>query len=122
MVPLGHRPRHREAGDGCWLASCRLSPLLALHKVFPEAGPCRYVILDRDSKFDADVRSPGQDGIAQRWVESCQRELEQDRIRDALGKDTPNRRSVENKPCAEAMVVFNALGGLHHRCAWRKAA
>ena len=26
-----------------------------LREAFPEAGPCRYMILDRDSKFDADV-------------------------------------------------------------------
>ena len=26
-----------------------------LREAFPEVSPCRYVILDRDSKFDADV-------------------------------------------------------------------
>lgn len=26
-----------------------------LREAFPEAGRCRYAILDRDSKFDADV-------------------------------------------------------------------
>ena len=29
--------------------------VLQLRETFPEAGPYRYVILDRDSKFDADV-------------------------------------------------------------------
>jgi transposase InsO family protein len=55
-----------------------------LREAFPDAGPYRYVILDRDSKFDADVigflkatglkpkrtsvRAPWQNGIAERWV------------------------------------------------------
>jgi transposase InsO family protein len=62
-----------------------------LREAFPEAGPYRYVILDRDSKFDAGVitflkatglkpkrtsiQSPWQNGIAERWVGSCRREF-----------------------------------------------
>ena len=62
-----------------------------LREAFPEAGPYRYVILDRDSKFDADVitflkatgltpkrtsiQSPCQNGTAERWVGSCRREI-----------------------------------------------
>ena len=62
-----------------------------LRETFPEAGPYRYTILDRDSRFDADVltflratglkprrtsiQSPWQKGVAERWVESCRREL-----------------------------------------------
>jgi transposase InsO family protein len=62
-----------------------------LREAFPEAGPYRYVILDRDSKFDADVitflkatglkpkrtsvQSPWQNGTAERWVGSCRREI-----------------------------------------------
>ena len=62
-----------------------------LREALPEAGPYRYVILDRDSKFDADVitfltatglkpkrtsvQSPWQNGIAERWVGSCRREI-----------------------------------------------
>jgi hypothetical protein len=62
-----------------------------LREVFPEAGRYRYVILDRDSKFDADVitflkatglkpkrtsiQSPWQNGTAERWVGSCRREI-----------------------------------------------
>jgi hypothetical protein len=57
-----------------------------LREAFPEASPYRYVILDRDSKFDAEViaflkatglkqkrtsvQAPGQNGIAERWVGS----------------------------------------------------
>jgi putative transposase len=62
-----------------------------LREAFPEVGPYRYVILDRDAKFDAEVvaflhgtglrakrtsiRSPWQNGIAERWVGSCRREI-----------------------------------------------
>jgi hypothetical protein len=62
-----------------------------LREAFPEAGGYRYVILDRDSMFDADVlaffhatglqpkrtsiRPPWQNGIVERWVGSCRREL-----------------------------------------------
>jgi putative transposase len=62
-----------------------------LREAFPEASPYRYVILDRDSKFNAavigflkgtglkpkrtSVRSPWQNGIAERWVGSCRREI-----------------------------------------------
>src|SRR5215813_4310068 len=62
-----------------------------LREAFPEAGAYRYVILDRDSKFDADVitflkatglkpkrtsiQSPWQNGTGERWVGSCRREI-----------------------------------------------
>jgi transposase InsO family protein len=62
-----------------------------LRETFPEAGPYRYVILDHDSKFDADVigflkatglrtkrtsvQAPWQNGTAERWVGSCRREM-----------------------------------------------
>ena len=65
--------------------------LQQLREAFPEAAPYRYVILDRDSKFDADVtkflkatglkpkrtsvQSPWQNGTAERWVGSCRREI-----------------------------------------------
>jgi putative transposase len=101
-----------------------------LREAFPEAGTLRYLILDRDSKFDGDVigflkatglkpkrtsvRSPWQNGIAERWVGSCRREIldhiipldeehlrrlirdylnyyHEDRIHDSLAKDTPHR-------------------------------
>ena len=62
-----------------------------LREAFPEASPYRYVILDHDSKFDADViaflratglepkrtsvQAPWQNGIAERWVGSVLREI-----------------------------------------------
>jgi transposase InsO family protein len=133
-----------------------------LREAFPEATPYRYVILDRDSIFDASViaflkatglepkrtsiHSPWQNGIAERWVGSCRRELldhvialdeqhlrrlireyvayhEADRIHDSLEKDTPNRRAVEPMPTpASPLISIPRLGGLHHRYAWREAA
>jgi len=133
-----------------------------LREAFPQASPYRYVIFDRDSKFDAEVlaflkatgltakrtsvQAPWQNGVAERWVGSCRREIldhvialdqqhlrrlirdyvdyhHQDRIHDSLEKDTPNRRTVEPKPAANATVIsMPRLGGLHHRYAWREAA
>ena len=128
----------------------------------PRGGSHRYVILDRDAKFDADVmtflkatgltpkrtsvQAPWQNGISERWVGSCRREMldhvialneqhlrrlirdylsyyHQDRIHDSLEKDTPNRRPVEHKPSPNAVVISNPrVGGLHHRYSWREAA
>jgi transposase InsO family protein len=120
------------------------------------------VILDRDSKFDADVvtflkatglkpkrtsvQAPWQNGIAERWLGSVRREIldhvialneqhlrrlirdyvnyhHDDRIHDALEKDTPNRRPVEQKPTANSIVIsMPRLGGLNHRYSWQQAA
>jgi putative transposase len=133
-----------------------------LREAFPESGPYRYVIFDHDSKFGADVRAfleasgfqvkrtsvqaPWQNGIAERWVGSCRREIldhvialsephlrrlirdyvacyHDDRIHDSLNKDTPNRRDVECKPSPSAQVTASPrLGGLHHRYGWSEAA
>jgi transposase InsO family protein len=133
-----------------------------LREAFPGANPYRYVIFDRDSIFNPDViaflkatglkpkrtsvHSPWQNGIAERWVGSCRRELldhviainephlrrlireyvayyQEDRIHDSLEKDTPNTRAVQPKPAAPATVIsMPRLGGLHHRYVWRKAA
>jgi putative transposase len=133
-----------------------------LREAFPEVAAYRYVILDRDSKFGEEVitflkatglqpkrtsvRAPSQNGVAERWVGSCRREIldhvipmnethlrrllrdyvnyhHEDRVHDSLEKDTPNKRRVEQKPAADATLIsFPRLGGLHHRYAWREAA
>ncbi|HVB57574.1 MAG TPA: integrase core domain-containing protein, partial [Candidatus Acidoferrales bacterium] len=80
--------------------------------------------------------SPWQNGIAERWVESCRRDLldhiiavnechlkrllseyfryyHEDRTHLGLGKGTPN-----NRPCSIAsgrVFSHDRLGGLHHR-------
>jgi hypothetical protein len=47
----------------------------------------------------------------------------QDRVHDSLGKDTPDKRAIEQRPAANATAVgLPPLGGLHHRCVWRVAA
>ena len=47
----------------------------------------------------------------------------QGRIHDAVQKDTPNRRPIENRTCESAAVMASArLGGLHHRYTWPVAA
>jgi len=129
---------------------------------FPDLVSYQYAILDRDTKFDAEVlgalrsiglqpkrtsrESPWQNGVAERWVGSCRRELldhviplnEQhlrrlirdyvryyhlDRTHDGLGNDTPDRRSIENNPGNGAKVVsLPRVGGLHHRYGWQQAA
>jgi transposase InsO family protein len=133
-----------------------------LREAFPEAGPYQYVIFDRDSIFNDEVvaflkatglkpkrtsvGAPWQNGIAERWVGGCRREMldcviplneqhlrrlvsdyvsyfHDDRIHDSLGKDTPNHRPVEKRESPEATVMASPrLGGLHHRYFWRQAA
>jgi putative transposase len=133
-----------------------------LREAFPESCRYRYVILDRDSKFDAEVmaflkaaglepkrtsaQAPWQNGVAERWIGSCRREIldhiialneehlrrvmrdyvnyhQEDRLHDSLEKDAPNRRPVEQRPEANATVIsMPRLGGLHHRYAWSQAA
>jgi transposase InsO family protein len=79
------------------------------------------------------VRAPWQNGIAERWIGSCRREIldhiidlneghlrrvlrdyvnyyEQDRLHDSLQKDAPNRRAVEQQPGTKAIVVASAAG------------
>lgn len=47
----------------------------------------------------------------------------EDRIHDGLGKDTPDRRPIEQKASSEATVIsLVRLGGLHHRYSWAEAA
>lgn len=133
-----------------------------LREVFPEDRAPQYLVLDRDSKFKGDVaamleylgselirtayRSPWQNGVAERWVGSCRRELldhvivlneshlrrlvrdyleyyHDDRIHDALKKETPTLRVVERRPRGTAKVVSAPrVGGLHHRYHWQAAA
>ena len=136
--------------------------LQQLREAFPDAVGCRYVVLDHDKKFSSDVseflkatglkvkrtgiQAPWQNGVAERWVGSCRRELldhiiaineahlrrllreyvayyHDDRIHDALNKDAPHERALEPRPSAAHEVIsMPRLGGLHHRYGWREAA
>jgi transposase InsO family protein len=133
-----------------------------LRESFPyDSGPT-YLVFDRDSIFSQRgvatiqamgiepkriaARSPWQNGVAERWIGSCRRELldrvvivnerhlwrllhayvdtyARDRCHLALEKDAPDLRPVQQRPSARARVVAQRrVGGLHHRYAWREAA
>lgn len=123
-----------------------------LREAFPFAASHKYLIFDRDQKFGIEViaavkatgiipkqtsfRSPWQNGIAERWVRGCRRDLldhiiainerhlkrvlgdyvsyhHEDRTHLGLGKGTPNGRS---RAMASGRVhTHERLGGLHHR-------
>lgn len=91
------------------------------------------------------VQAPWQNGTAERWVGSARREIldhavalnechlrrlmreyvaycQEDRIHDALEKDTPNHRPIEKRPSPTTVVSSARLGGLHHRYCWGEAA
>jgi transposase InsO family protein len=133
-----------------------------LREAFPESCSYRYAVLDRDAKYGKDVmelllssgiipkqtsfRSPWQNGISERWIGSCRRELLDhvivlnedhlrrlirdyisyyhiDRIHDSLKKDSPAMRPVSHKPDKSSpLTSFPRVGGLHHRYDWRQAA
>jgi putative transposase len=86
-------------------------------------------------------RSPWQNGVAERWVGSCRRDLldhviilnerhlkrlmssyvlyyHEDRTHLGLAKDTPAGRPTEIRSARENKIQsFPRLGGLHHRAA-----
>ena len=118
--------------------------------------------MDRDTIFSPAVRtlvkdmgvhpvrtsfqSPWQNGVAERWVGSCRRELldhvvvlneehllrllgqflayyHSDRTDLSLGKDPPTTRAVCPQISPHATVAsLPRVGGLHHRYEWREAA
>lgn len=123
-----------------------------LREAFPFDSAPRFLIFDRDAKFGEEVpvavrslkispvrtsfQSPWQNGIAERWVGSCRRELfdhviplnerhlkrllgeyisyhREDRTHLGLGKGTPAGR---NPSAGLGHVISHArLGRLHHR-------
>jgi len=125
-----------------------------LRDTFPYESAPKYLIFDRDGKFDPDVvaavraigsqptrisfQSPWQNGVAERWVGSCRRDLldhvivlherhlkrllaeyvryyHEDRTHLGLGKETPYRRAAQRRRGSERVVSRFRLGGLHHR-------
>jgi len=123
-----------------------------LREAFPfDAGP-RFLIFDRDSKFSFEVEaavrsfnvrpirtsieSPWQNGVAERWVESCRRDMcdhmiplneahlkrllaeyvgyyHEDRTHLGLEKQTPGNRL--RSLGRGRVVTLPRCGGLHHR-------
>jgi putative transposase len=126
-----------------------------LREAFPYDTPPRYLIFDREHTFQDEVletakslgvkpirialRSPWQNGIAERFVGNCRRELlehvivlnerhlkrlmreyidyyHDDRTHLGLGKETPaGRSSTKSTPVNAKVVSMPRLGGLHHR-------
>jgi putative transposase len=133
-----------------------------LRGAFPLPCPHRYVVLDRDAKFSTEVldflrasgikpvrtsvRSPWQNGTAERWVGSCRREMldhviplneqhlrrlgneylnyyHEDRTHDSLSKQTPARRPIQSRPDASCEIrSLPRIGGVHHLYNWSEAA
>jgi len=133
-----------------------------LREAFPYDTAPGYLIFDRDSIFSAHVvatvrsfgikpvrtsyRSPWQNGVIERWIGSCRRELlahvivfnEQhaikllreyiayynaDRCHYCLAKDAPQPRPVQHRTSKTPRVsALPRVGGLHHRYEWRDAA
>jgi putative transposase len=123
-----------------------------LREAFPYQSASRFLIFDRDGKYGLEVpivvrsmnirpvrtsfQSPWQNGIAERWVESCRRDLldhiiavnerhlkrlvseyvryyHEDRTHLGLGKATPHRRT--RSVTSGHIISLERLGGLHHR-------
>jgi putative transposase len=136
--------------------------LQQLREAFPLPCPYGYVVFDHDSKFGNEVvqflkssdlkpmrtsiRSPWQNGVAERWVGSARRELldhviplnefhlrrlgreylayyHQGRPHIGLNKNTPAERAVESRSPLQTQIASKSrLGGLHHRYSWSEAA
>ena len=126
-----------------------------MRETFPYDSVPGYLLFDRGSNFNAEVvsaiqnfgiqpkrtsfRSPWQNGVAERWVGSCRRDLldhvivlneqhlkrlmreyiryyHDDRTHLALEKETPADREPAKSPNADCTVIsMPRLGGLHHR-------
>ena len=126
-----------------------------LRETFPYDSAPRYLIHDRDAAFSAEVqttakilgvksirtsfKSPWQNGIAERFVGSCRRDLldhvivlnerhlkrlmseyiryyHDDRTHLGLEKQTPaGRKAAVEKDSGRKVVSMPRLGGLHHR-------
>jgi transposase InsO family protein len=132
-----------------------------LRETFSDETSIRFMIRDNDSIFSKRVdemikccgiepkptaiRSPWQNGVAERWVGTVKRDLldhvvvfgeehlhrllreyvayyNKDRVHTQL-RDSPQGRSTDCQPSPAGRVLgLPRLGGLHHRYEWRRAA
>jgi putative transposase len=128
-----------------------------MREAWPYSARHRFLLFDRDAKFGSDVlsfvrdigirpvrtafRSPWQNGVAERWVGSCRRDVldhvivinerrlkrlmakyiryyHEDRTHLGLAKDTPAGRPIAVCSAVGRKIrSFPRLGGLHHRYA-----
>jgi len=125
-----------------------------LREAFPFESVPRFLIFDRDGKYGVEVpavvrsleitpirtsiESPWQNGVAERWVASCWRDMldhiivanephlkrllseyvdyyHEDRTHLGLGKGTPRGRT--HSTGSGRVISHDRLGGLHHRYA-----
>jgi transposase InsO family protein len=126
-----------------------------LREAFPYDSAPGYLIFDRGTQFNSAVidtvksfgiqpkrtsfRSPWQNGVAERWVGNCRRDLldhvivlndrhlkrimneyvryyHEDRTHLALEKETPaGREAADGTEAASRIIAMPRLGGLHHR-------
>src|SRR5665213_2734539 len=126
-----------------------------LREAFPYDSPPSYLIFDRAANFNEEVidtvkdfgiqpkrtsfRSPWQNGVAERWVGNCRRDLldhvivlnerhlkrlmteyvnyyHDDRTHLALEKRTPTgRETAKDSGVGSRVIAMPRLGGLHHR-------
>ena len=123
-----------------------------LREAFPFQAAQRFLIFDRDGKYGLETpiavrsmsltpvrtsfESPWQNGVAERWIESCRRDLldhiiavneqhlkrllsayvryyHEDRTHLGLNKETPEKRARSTS--RGLVIAFLRLGGLHHR-------
>jgi putative transposase len=125
-----------------------------LREACPYDRNYKYLVFDRDAKFGFEVieavkafgsnpvrtsfRSPWQNGIAERWVGSCRRDLldhvipvneghlrrllsdyvryyHEDRTHLSLQKQTPAGREIVHVSDSSLVISLPRIGGLHHR-------
>lgn len=126
-----------------------------MREAFPNDSAPKYLIFDRGSNFNEEVidvvksfgiapkrtsfRSPWQNGVAERWVGNCRRDLldhiivfnephlkrlmseyvryyHEDRTHLGLAKQTPLGREAKTHHDADCKVIcMPRVGGLHHR-------
>jgi transposase InsO family protein len=125
-----------------------------LREAFPYDTAAKYLIFDRATNFDGDVvntiksfgiepkrisfRSPWQNGVAERFVGNCRRDLldhvivfnerhlkrlmaeyiryyRDDRTHLGLKKQTPAMRAAHGASPDRRVISMPKLGGLHHR-------
>ena len=123
-----------------------------LREAFPYGSGSRFLIFDRDGKYGSEVpiavrsmsltpirtsfASPRQNGVAERWIESCRGDLldhvivlneahlkrllseyvryyHEDRTHLGLDKETPGKRVRSMYPVR--VLSLPRLGGLYHR-------